>query len=150
MKYWSQSEKIINATLNLLNDLSVGYSSVRKLVKLEAIQFVMNNHTVSERPIFFSSGFLCKIIENNFAYQVLYFIDNAVYSDWLKEWYDTCCFICFVRAGLTGSWNFYHPDRSSCPCRFLIWMKKEYWDTSCTHLHRTKFHWNSKFINMMK
>lgn len=53
MKYWSQSEKIINATLNLLNDLSVGYSSVRKLVKLEAIQFVMNNHTVSERPIFF-------------------------------------------------------------------------------------------------
>ena len=30
----------------LLNDLSVGYSSVRKLVKLEEVQFLLNNHTV--------------------------------------------------------------------------------------------------------
>ena len=50
MKYWSHSEKIINATLNLLNDLSIGYSSVRKLVKLEAIQFVLNNHTPEHFP----------------------------------------------------------------------------------------------------
>jgi len=50
MKYWSRSEKIINATLNLLNDLSIGYSSVRKLVKLEAIQFVLNNHTPEHFP----------------------------------------------------------------------------------------------------
>nr|XP_047127698.1 exportin-7 [Hydra vulgaris] len=50
MKYWSHSEKIISATLNLLNDLSIGYSSVRKLVKLDAIQFVLNNHTSEHFP----------------------------------------------------------------------------------------------------
>ena len=48
LKYWSSSERIINKTLQLLSDLSVGYSSVRKLVKLEAVQFVLHNHTVSD------------------------------------------------------------------------------------------------------
>ena len=47
LKYWGRSEAIINKTLQLLSDLSVGYSSVRKLVKLEAVQFVLHNHTVS-------------------------------------------------------------------------------------------------------
>lgn len=46
LKYWSQSEKIIDDTLVLLNDLSIGYSSVRKLVRLPEIQFLLNNHTV--------------------------------------------------------------------------------------------------------
>ena len=47
LKYWSNSENIISKTLQILNDLSVGYSSVRKLVKLEAVQFILSNHTVS-------------------------------------------------------------------------------------------------------
>lgn len=47
LKYWSRSEQIINRTLQLLSDLSVGYTSVRKLVKLEEVQFMLNNHTVS-------------------------------------------------------------------------------------------------------
>lgn len=47
LKYWARSEQIISKTLQLLSDLSVGYSSVRKLVKLEAVQFMLNNHTVS-------------------------------------------------------------------------------------------------------
>uniref|UniRef100_A0A7M5UYT3 Importin N-terminal domain-containing protein n=1 Tax=Clytia hemisphaerica TaxID=252671 RepID=A0A7M5UYT3_9CNID len=50
MKYWSHSERIIKRTLTLLSDLSVGYSSVRKLVKLETIQFVLNNHTPEHFP----------------------------------------------------------------------------------------------------
>jgi len=50
LKYWSNSEKIIDSTLSLLNDLSVGYSSVRKLVKLDAIQFLLNNHTAEHFP----------------------------------------------------------------------------------------------------
>lgn len=50
MKYWSHGERIINTTLRLLNDLSIGYSSVRKLVKLDAIQFVLNNHTAEHFP----------------------------------------------------------------------------------------------------
>ncbi len=47
LKYWSRSEQIINRTLQLLSDLSVGYTSVRKLVKLDEVQFMLNNHTVS-------------------------------------------------------------------------------------------------------
>jgi hypothetical protein len=47
LKYWSRCEQILSKTLTLLNDLSVGYNSVRKLVKLEEVQFMLNNHTVS-------------------------------------------------------------------------------------------------------
>lgn len=52
LKYWGRSEIIIRKTLNLLNELSVSYSWVRKLVKLEEIQFLLNNHTVSAIFIF--------------------------------------------------------------------------------------------------
>ena len=46
LKYWSHREPIVAKTLLLLNELCVGYSSVRKLVKLEEIQFILQNHTV--------------------------------------------------------------------------------------------------------
>lgn len=46
LKFWGHSEIIIRKTLNLLNELSVSYSWVRKLVKLDEIQFLLNNHTV--------------------------------------------------------------------------------------------------------
>ncbi|KAM5229747.1 exportin-7 isoform 4-T4 [Hipposideros larvatus] len=45
LKYWGRCEPITSKTLQLLNDLSIGYSSVRKLVKLSAVQFMLNNHT---------------------------------------------------------------------------------------------------------
>lgn len=48
LKYWSHREPIVAKTLLLLNELCVGYSSVRKLVKLEEIQFILQNHTVVE------------------------------------------------------------------------------------------------------
>lgn len=50
MKFWGSSEAIISKTLQLLSDLSVGYSSARKLVKLDAVQFVLNNHTSEHFP----------------------------------------------------------------------------------------------------
>ncbi|WAR22240.1 XPO7-like protein [Mya arenaria] len=50
LKFWGRSEQIISKTLQLLSDLSVGYSSVRKLVKLEAVQFMLNNHTSDHFP----------------------------------------------------------------------------------------------------
>ncbi|GIY83512.1 hypothetical protein CDAR_221582 [Caerostris darwini] len=50
LKYWSRSEQITNRTLQLLSDLSVGYTSVRKLVKLEEVQFMLNNHTSEHFP----------------------------------------------------------------------------------------------------
>ncbi|KAH3785626.1 hypothetical protein DPMN_163719 [Dreissena polymorpha] len=52
LKFWGRSEQIITKTLQLLSDLSVGYSSVRKLVKLEAVQFMLNSHTVRSSFVF--------------------------------------------------------------------------------------------------
>ena len=37
LKYWGSSEIIISKTLHLLSELSVGYGTVRKLVKLEEV-----------------------------------------------------------------------------------------------------------------
>ncbi|NWW61768.1 XPO7 protein, partial [Pachycephala philippinensis] len=61
LKYWGRCEPITSKTLQLLNDLSIGYpfgksswipwekgrviQNVRKLVKLSAVQFMLNNHT---------------------------------------------------------------------------------------------------------
>lgn len=50
LKYWSACELIITKTLQILNDLSLGYSSVRKLVKLEEVQFILANHTAEHFP----------------------------------------------------------------------------------------------------
>lgn len=50
LKYLGRSEQIISKTLQLLNDLSVGYSCVRKLVKLDEVQFMLNNHTSEHFP----------------------------------------------------------------------------------------------------
>ncbi|XP_066147042.1 exportin-7 isoform X1 [Euwallacea fornicatus] len=50
LKYWGRSETTISRTLQLLNDLSVGYSCVRKLIKLEEVQFMLNNHTSEHFP----------------------------------------------------------------------------------------------------
>lgn len=50
LKYWGISEMIITKTLQILNDLSVGYSSVRKLVKLEEVQFILSNHASDHFP----------------------------------------------------------------------------------------------------
>ncbi|CAN7942333.1 unnamed protein product [Ixodes hexagonus] len=50
LRYWSCSEPIVSKTLQLLSDLSVGYSSVRKLVKLEEVQFMLSNHTSEHFP----------------------------------------------------------------------------------------------------
>lgn len=46
LKFWGNSELIIRKTLNLLNDLTLTYSLIRRLVKLEEIQFMLANHTV--------------------------------------------------------------------------------------------------------
>lgn len=50
LKYWGGSEQIIAKTLGLLSDLSGGYSCVRKLVKLEEVQFMLTHHTSEHFP----------------------------------------------------------------------------------------------------
>ncbi|RTG82788.1 exportin-7 [Schistosoma bovis] len=48
LKYWSNCESVLQRTLNLLSELSVGFSAMRKLLRLDNIQFMLINHTVSE------------------------------------------------------------------------------------------------------
>ncbi|XP_023340889.1 exportin-7 [Eurytemora carolleeae] len=50
LKYLGSCELIINKTLQLLSDLSVGYGTVRKLVKLEEVGFLLANHTAEHYP----------------------------------------------------------------------------------------------------
>ncbi|KFV02667.1 Exportin-7, partial [Tauraco erythrolophus] len=47
LKYWGRCEPITSKTLQLLNDLSIGYPFQKscRLVKLSAVQFMLNNHT---------------------------------------------------------------------------------------------------------
>ena len=47
LKYWCHSELLLDKTLTLFSELSIGYNTVRKLIKLEEMQFMLNNHNVS-------------------------------------------------------------------------------------------------------
>lgn len=47
LKCWSTSELVTNKTLHLLSELSVGYSSVRKLVKLDEVSCLPTIHTLA-------------------------------------------------------------------------------------------------------
>ncbi|XP_069755026.1 ran-binding protein 17-like isoform X2 [Narcine bancroftii] len=50
LKWWGRSEFVISRTLQFLNDLSVGYAILKKLVKLDAVQFLLKNHTCEHFP----------------------------------------------------------------------------------------------------
>ncbi|XP_050559791.1 exportin-7-B [Spodoptera frugiperda] len=56
LKYWGGSEQIIAKTLGLLSDLSGGYSCVRKLVKLDEVQFMLTHHTAEHFPFLGIAG----------------------------------------------------------------------------------------------
>lgn len=62
LKYWSNCESVLQRTLNLLSELSVGFSAMRKLLRLDNIQFMLINHTVSvynvQEKVFFLVFFL--------------------------------------------------------------------------------------------
>jgi exportin-7 len=45
LQYSTISDKLIERTVGCFSDLSQGYQSVRKLVKLDPIQYFINNHT---------------------------------------------------------------------------------------------------------
>lgn len=63
LKFWGNSELIIRKTLNLLNDLTLTYSLIRRLVKLEEIQFMLANHTVSN--FYFLIAIYCCFLYKN-------------------------------------------------------------------------------------
>jgi hypothetical protein len=60
LKVWAKSKKIIDETMDLFNELSLGYSSTKLTAKLETIKFILNNHSVEQfqflaEPIHFRS-----------------------------------------------------------------------------------------------
>ncbi|XP_048459896.1 ran-binding protein 17-like [Rhincodon typus] len=50
LKCWGRSELVISRTLQFLNDLSVGYAILKKLVKIDAVQFMLRNHACEHFP----------------------------------------------------------------------------------------------------
>ncbi|KIH69215.1 hypothetical protein ANCDUO_00444, partial [Ancylostoma duodenale] len=45
LKYWATNEQILELSLSLLKDLSLGYTAVRKLFRLQEVQLLLSNHT---------------------------------------------------------------------------------------------------------
>ncbi|XP_059589432.1 ran-binding protein 17 isoform X2 [Alligator mississippiensis] len=50
LKYWGRCEPVISRTLQFLNDLSVGYILLKKLVKIDAVKFMLQTHTSKHFP----------------------------------------------------------------------------------------------------
>jgi len=50
LKYWSENNEILSKTLNLLNELSIGFSSVRKLKKLPTVQVLLDKDPTTLLP----------------------------------------------------------------------------------------------------
>ncbi|XP_075622532.1 ran-binding protein 17 isoform X3 [Balearica regulorum gibbericeps] len=50
LKYRGRCEPVISRTLQFLNDLSATYSLLKKLVKIEAVKFMLQNHTSKHFP----------------------------------------------------------------------------------------------------
>ncbi|KAF7633265.1 hypothetical protein Mgra_00007366 [Meloidogyne graminicola] len=46
LKFWGKDERILSSTLALLNDLTAGYSNVRRLLKTQEIQLLLRNHAI--------------------------------------------------------------------------------------------------------
>lgn len=52
LQFWGDSESIIKHTLDLFNDLASGYSAIRNLRKIDAIQYLLQNHMNSGLAFF--------------------------------------------------------------------------------------------------
>ncbi|KAM9531618.1 LOW QUALITY PROTEIN: ran-binding protein 17 [Guaruba guarouba] len=50
LKYWGRCKPVISRTLQFLNDLYVGYPLLKKIVKIEAVTFMLQNHTSKHFP----------------------------------------------------------------------------------------------------
>ncbi|TPX44123.1 hypothetical protein SeLEV6574_g04696 [Synchytrium endobioticum] len=65
LRFWANSQAIIKGTLELLNDLASGYSSVKLLRKAETTQIILANHNSENFPFLDILG--------NFPSRVLYY-----------------------------------------------------------------------------
>uniref|UniRef100_A0A915D4X1 Exportin-7/Ran-binding protein 17 TPR repeats domain-containing protein n=1 Tax=Ditylenchus dipsaci TaxID=166011 RepID=A0A915D4X1_9BILA len=48
LQYWGKNEKLLSTTLALLNDLTVGFANVRRLLKTDEIKQLLENHSTFE------------------------------------------------------------------------------------------------------
>uniref|UniRef100_A0A1I7XM47 Xpo1 domain-containing protein n=1 Tax=Heterorhabditis bacteriophora TaxID=37862 RepID=A0A1I7XM47_HETBA len=46
LKFWATNDIILELSLSLFKDLSLGYTAVRKLFRLQEVQLLLSNHTV--------------------------------------------------------------------------------------------------------
>uniref|UniRef100_A0A158Q4K4 Exportin-7 n=1 Tax=Dracunculus medinensis TaxID=318479 RepID=A0A158Q4K4_DRAME len=63
LKYWPNDEKLLKDSLALLNELSLGYTAMRRLTKLTEIRLLLTNHTSEHFP-FLSSDVDLKIMRS--------------------------------------------------------------------------------------
>lgn len=50
LNYWADNDLIVKDTLLILNELSVGFSSMTKIADLEEVKFLINHHTPEHFP----------------------------------------------------------------------------------------------------
>eukprot|EP01080_Neovahlkampfia_damariscottae_P008717 gene8717-663_t len=48
LKVWAKSKQIIDETMDLFNELSLGYSSTKLTAKLETIKYILHNHSADQ------------------------------------------------------------------------------------------------------
>uniref|UniRef100_A0A915JI35 Importin N-terminal domain-containing protein n=1 Tax=Romanomermis culicivorax TaxID=13658 RepID=A0A915JI35_ROMCU len=65
-KYWGHNEAVVDSSLSLFNDLSLGYSSVRRLIRLPEIQYLITHHTSSVHGV--DGGVQKKCLPEEFSF----------------------------------------------------------------------------------
>jgi len=68
LKCFAKSEKVVDASLNLLQDLAAGIMSGKLLLKLESINFMLGNHTMEQFPFL---GEQCNMRNRTIFYHTL-------------------------------------------------------------------------------
>ncbi|KAI8033655.1 hypothetical protein M5D96_013609, partial [Drosophila gunungcola] len=79
-QFWGRSEPIITKTLMLLSDLSVHFNSVRKLARLEEVQFMLTHHTSEHFPFLGTNSTLSEMRCRTMFYTSL---GRFYYADYL-------------------------------------------------------------------
>uniref|UniRef100_F1KSW2 Exportin-7 n=1 Tax=Ascaris suum TaxID=6253 RepID=F1KSW2_ASCSU len=110
LKYWAREEKLIDQTLNLLNELSLGYTAARRLVRLPDIQLLLNNHTAQHFAFLSSDTDLVTMRSRTTFYASLMRLlcldlseDDPLFISFMQPLTDTVREICDVFAMNTPS-----------------------------------------------
>ena len=50
LKFWAESTKVVEKTLNVFDAIATGYASARFLISLSTVQFLIENHSEQDFP----------------------------------------------------------------------------------------------------